>query len=508
MAKGKISKKADSAPSKQRSAGSSRDGLLFPAFGAAVIAVLAGAVAWTWKAPRGDEKTLALLASLRAGNCSTLELPTLDLRLLPPSEGRPLAGLQCPAVLLGAFERCGMGDIGKHLSDWTNLVEATHDDKHRIMFDLQDKSPIFTYWDNNSALAQAVRERGIARQGHRKERSGPAAFLKRAAQASSKGWLRYGADLRGFSPALASKLGLGHSGAGKLAPLVPSTVAEEAGVNFWASSAGVVSMAHYDPAWDNLQFVVAGAKHVVMSPLSLAAYQSLEIHPSSHPHARQARHPLVRDSKASGQVLGHTLVASLSQGAGIFIPAGWLHEMSAADDAPTAALSVVSFGREKGNLEALLGNPQEMLTPFFEAPYLQEEYTKERFATVLTAFVPEFLRLLQLDGNDLGNALLASYGKATRDEAGLPAARASSTCQEPGKVLGKTDLKVAKAVAKKLAARFNKYRRELLLHYVLLFFDALLSKVGGSGSATEVLGRMVAWLDACRAVLFPARGES
>lgn len=536
MAKGSSSRKTDNSLAKQNPVADSRNTKL-PHIAGAVIVALGAALAWHWIPPAalgnasgyprddllfsesetppsadGHTAQLELLASLRTGNCSRTEIPTLDLRLLPASEARPLAGLRCPAVLVGAFQRCGISDVGRRWVNWRHIIDTTRDEKHTLIFDAQNNSPTFTYWDNNSALAQAVRERGVASQGYRKERARPAVFLERA-QANSKhsSWIRYGSSLRSFSPALTSELGLKNSGFGKLAPLFASSV-PGTDVNFWASSAGVTSTSHYDPAWDNLQLVVAGAKHAAIAPLSLKTYRSLEIRPSTHPHARQARRSLFQNNTGKSQAAEHILITTLAPGAGIFIPAGWLHELRAADDAPTAALSVVGVGHEKGDLEGLLGNPEDMLTPFFEAPYLAEDYTEERFATVLAAFVPKFTHLLQLDGDELGGALLASYGHTTCHEAGMPspnqASASSSRCQKPAKILGKQDLKAVKAAAKKFAARFRKYRRELLPHYVLLFFDALLSKVGGSGSAAEVVGRMVAWLSDCRGVLFPAGRDS
>ena len=43
-------------------------------------------------------------------------------------------------------------------------------------------------------------------------------------------------------------------------------------------------------------------------------------------------------------------------------------------------------------------------------------------------------------------------------------------------------------------------------HYLLLYFDALLSKVGGNaGGAPAILGRMLDWIETCGATLFPER---
>ena len=49
----------------------------------------------------------------------------------------------------------------------------------------------------------------------------------------------------------------------------------------------------------------------------------------------------------------------------------------------------------------------------------------------------------------------------------------------------------------RVASRLATYRASVLPHYLLLYFDALLSKVGGRGDAPTVLGRMLAWLHNC-----------
>ena len=110
--------------------------------------------------------------------------------------------------------------------------------------------------------------------------------------------------------------------------------------------------------------------------------------------------------------------------------------------------------------------------------------------------------------------MLASYGSETRREAGgrlsqdvatpgggAPAAIASSIfdCRPP------SDREERIAIgesAREVARRFRAYRASMLPHYLLLYFDAIFSKVGGSGDATSILSTMLQWVEACGEPLF------
>eukprot|EP00440_Ansanella_granifera_P036638 gb/GFBE01039750.1/.p1 GENE.gb/GFBE01039750.1/~~gb/GFBE01039750.1/.p1 ORF type:complete len:541 (+),score=76.09 gb/GFBE01039750.1/:1-1623(+) len=456
---------------------------------------------------QSTQAAVELLAALRAGTCSLASLPTLDLRLLPASEQRPLAGLKCPAIVLGAFERCGLEELGKQLQNWGEFALLTGSAEQDIVYDRNDTTPVLTYWENKTALAQTVLSRGILHQGYHKDSSSSEEFLKLVTDSSkivdSNGWVRYGSHLRGFSPSLSQELGVDDGSAGRLAPLLPSSNKDDAPLlHLWVSSPGVHSTAHYDPGWDNGHFVVAGAKHVAVAPPSLETMQTLQIRPSTHPHSRQARLPLFGDGgRGTSGIVEGTLYAYLEAGSGIFIPAGWLHELRAVDNKPTAAISVVALGPEMKAYEEMISPMEKLIGPFFEVPYLREHQTHEVFAAVIAAVVPRLLSALQFDPRTVLAVMLSSYDENTRREAGLPQhGQAPWSDPEFGnrcKEFGPQDWESIDAVANHFAAGFGVFRRDVLPHYLLQFLDTLLSKACGQGDVVIILGRMMGFLEAC-----------
>ena len=319
---------------------------------AAVAAALPAAVFLLL--PRSDEAAeqvhaADLLALLRTGNCSDANIPTLDLALLPESERRPLVGVQCPAVLLGVGARAGVEDELTQWRSWPRLRSAFHSDS-TITYD-EHVEPRLTYWDNQTALAAAVRARGFARQGYIKVTGRPSSFMRRVARAADSGggraraapYVRYGADFASFSSAASRRLGVSERPpdgagagreAGRLAAISPAAALEGTKVGLWISSAGMMSTWHYD-RWDNSHVVVAGEKRVRLAAPSLSAFAAAGIRPNTHPHGRQARHEPTRP-----------LAVTLHAGQGIFIPAAWLHELEATGGAAAAAISVTSRPRE------------------------------------------------------------------------------------------------------------------------------------------------------------------
>jgi hypothetical protein len=158
--------------------------------------------------------------------------------------------------------------------------------------------------------------------------------------------------------------------------------------------------------------VLTGSKVVRVAPPSLAAFEQLGIRPSTHPHGRQARRAPAtvlaagahsdaaepsggagamgsgEGAEAAGggtaaggeaaSAAGEAVAASalavrglatvLHAGDGIFIPAGWLHELEASASGAAAALSVTSHPFELSDFTAFVADVDAHL-PFVRALY-------------------------------------------------------------------------------------------------------------------------------------------
>lgn len=449
-----------------------------------------------------EQAAVELLTALRRGKC-TDSLPTLDLHLLPAGEKRPLDGVRCPVKIVGGFERCGLSEFTNSLADWGKFREAVSSAEQFILFDKSEKSQSFTYWDNLTHLADVVRERGHASQAYSKENASTEEFLRMAE--AGHGWCRYGQGLRSFAPHFAEKITGDKDSVGKLAPLLASNSsdANDVSLHLWTSSKEVTSTAHYDPGWDNAHFVITGEKYVALAPLSFDAVHALQIRPGTHPHNRQARHSLFGDHGGGSGVVDGIVIAHLPPGVGVFIPAGWLHELRAANEVPTAALGVISVIKHENSVYRSLMMPKErLLDYFFRAPHLRDrDFNPLRLAAVLVAFAPKFLRALQLDPGKVRTAWLSNYGEATRQETGMLSTPwpDPNICDRPLIHFEHGDWEAIDAAVEHFASGFRTFRRDLLPYYVLIFFDALVSKAAWGQSIAEVLARTMSLAEACDA---------
>lgn len=468
-----------------------------------------------------NAKALALLNSLKSDataclSASSSSLPTIDLLHLEKGDvSSHLQGLRCPVILLGALEYTGVSQVTDRwiVQRWRHMRQAV--ESSEVVFDAHPQSPTLTYWDNNTALAATVRQRGVASQGYTKIRSTGGVFLDEVVAPSGRGalgWVRFGSNLQRFSPKLCRELrvprclaaahirpSLGAHGGGLLSPLSVASASETTDVLLWIAAAGVTSTAHYD-RWDNTHVVVAGRKRVTLTPPSLISYAQLGVRPGTHPHARQAR--------ASTKAGLLTQSVTLEAGMALFIPSGWLHEVVTLE--PSVALSVTTTPSELDDFTQLTAHV-DALAPFlarWEAA--GQDFEPPRMVAALRIFVPHLLAELKIDPAELHDAMLASYAESTRHEAGLGQGphgeitmegatgnmatrrRGALFCQKRGwQRRVEAERAALQRDAVELASRLRQYRPEVLGHYVLLYMDALLSKVGGFGEPSEVLANML-----------------
>ena len=111
-------------------------------------------------------------------------------------------------------------------------------------------------------------------------------------------------------------------------------------LQFWAGTEGACTQAHYDVA-DNAFVQVSGRKEFLLYPPSAAT--ALHLYPDAHPRARKAQvciedpdlsiHPLAAD-------LPNPLRVVLDPGESLFLPAFWMHHVTALT--PSVSLNVFS----------------------------------------------------------------------------------------------------------------------------------------------------------------------
>ena len=435
----------------------------------------------------------SILALLRSGNCTgpSWRLRTLDLAQLPASEVRPLEGILCPAIVLSVETFTGVEELS-FWSSWSALRGSLlfGQGGNTIEYDAKDGAR-FTYWDNATALASGVRTTGVASQGYTKVRGSVGAFLKRALSADG-GRVRYGSSLASFSRDASERVG------GRLSPLSSAGVDGTSVVGLWVSAAGVTSTFHFD-RWDNLHYILTGEKTVRLAPPSLNAFATLGIRPCTHPHGRQARRAPAEqeevESESSSSSSTRAISTVVTAGQAVFMPAGWLHELQAGSDGAAAALSLTSQPYEVRDFEGFIKDSSQ------HAPFIEEalagDQSPKAFASALLIYMPVFLSALNIDVSELHAAFSAGYSADTLREAGIDLNEAPSLRPPPrcDPTSGRTDAEIAiiEEGARRVAARLRSYRQAVLPHYLLMYFDLLLTKVAGKRGVIGMLG----WVHAC-----------
>ena len=502
------------APRRAKSSQIATAGAIGTFVGGASAAVLMGGVAYVVQGHAASASALQAeetLAALVARAPCAGALATLDLRHLRAGVSELPARLRCPVLLRGVAEWCGTTAERVLKWDWDVLAASDHE----FEFDVSE-TPEITYWDNNSLFATAVREGDVRKQMHTRVTGNGSVFAAAVRGGDGQGWARYGGALHGFSPAMARQLkgsaaDVAAGGLSRVAPF-PWRDGEGGGggggkVSLWAAAAGVTSSAHFD-SFDNTHVLLAGRKRVLLAPP--AATARLGVWPSTHPHARQAHRSLAAEpaaaDAASGPVAAHELV--LSPGEALFIPAGWVHEMTAVE--PACALSLTSLGLEFHDFNRWATTDRARLVPFMSAG--NGRWDASRLAAALAAYVPALLDALGLADRGLPAQLLAMYSASTRAEMGLPprapwkhgcagAAAADAAAAAPRK---SRDAELVGAAVAEVAARFELYEAELLPNYVLLYLENVLPRLGSASARAwakptpaSMIGAMLDFVESC-----------
>ena len=458
---------------------------------------------------RNAEVALATLAALVEARPCGATLAVLDLREIANANASLPARLRCPVLFRGVTEWCGAAATPIMRWDWERLASSgpqalEYDESHEANF---------TYWDNSSLFAAAVRERGVRAQRHTRQVANGSAFAALALGAGA-GWVRYGGSLRAFSQNLADELQAGgKTAAGALARVAPAAWrsggggggggdgGDGDGVALWAAAEGVSSAAHWD-SFDNTHVLLAGQKRVLLAPPAAAA--RVGAWPSTHPHARQGRLSLaaLQAAREAGSLRGLAVrEAVLSPGEALFVPAGWLHEVRAS--APSLALSLTALSPEFGDFTRWSSTQRAELLPFQRDRWgRQEKWDAARLAAALGSFVPALLGELGVAHLALPSQLLAVYSAEARHEMGLPP---HGEAWPPGCAAPRAqDAAPIAAAVVEVATRFGLYDAPLLPSYLLIYLENVLARLGtASGGRREkptpasVLGAMLAFVETC-----------
>jgi len=395
--------------------------------------------------------------------------------------GTPLpAGLRCPVVL-----RLAEAEAWAELRRWGDFSELERRTPSTVAFDASSSGE-FAYWDNASLLAPAVRSAGLLRQGYRKVRARRRDFFKALTQGSDSalGSVRFGGKVADFSSDAARGLA---ARARELAPGGPAASAP----SLWLSAGGSYSTAHYD-SFHNLFIMLGGEKHVLLSPATDAPL--FHIYPGTHPLARQARRHF---GQAEAPASARVLAASVRGGEALFIPAGWLHHVTARSAAVSLALTVLP--QEHHDFNAWMVEGGGSVLPFLAAA---GAWDTPRLAAALRAFTPALLESVEFgeawarrEEDPLETFVNVNYGIQTRRELGWPPRLpAYGPCGQPGAA----DREAARAAAAQVARRFNAFQEELRGLYIMPYLETALSRVAGAErDPAKIMQITVGFVETC-----------
>ena len=327
-----------------------------------------------------SEAAAAVFSRVLIGQCEETTVSELDLREVAMADGRPLGAsrsgfglpehLRCPLVLRGAVAWSGATSLADRWS-WTRIRRAGP--QKVVTFDASPVSE-FTYWSNGSRLAEVVRSAGVRRQGYTKRTASAAHFVDATAavltDVSEFGrWVRYGDTLERFSRGMAAELAsaaadgdvgveLMRGAAGPLTRVAPRAApwgASDRGehiISLFLAAPGVTSTAHFDN-FANTHVLLRGRKTITLAPPPTAhaagpfaegaPLHSSLVWPSAHPHDRQLRRTDISEHASAATI-------ELQAGDALFIPSGWVHQVTALER--SFALSLTVLGHEYGDFLA------------------------------------------------------------------------------------------------------------------------------------------------------------
>jgi len=274
--------------------------------------------------------------------------------------------------------------------------------------------------------------------------------------------------------------------------------------SLWLGTPGSFSTAHYDN-FHNVFVMLSGEKEFLLSPPTDAPL--FKIFPGTHPLARQARRhwgrrslqqegaPASLANATAGPRDARLLAVTLHSGEALFLPAGWLHHVTALSTAVSVALT--SNPVEHGEFNSWMVQGYEVL------PFISDGWTMGRMIASLRVFIPALLRDLGFGSeprlanwDPLRIMVSDSYGQETRKEIGIP-------LRLPEFHLGCVDAsaddrKAAEDGAAKVAARFKEFQEDLMPIYIMPYLETALSKVaGGETDPARIMGTTIAFIETC-----------
>eukprot|EP00900_Chrysochromulina_parva_P000851 jgi/Chrpa1/10767/Chrysochromulina_OHIO_Genome00021842-RA len=277
-------------------------------------------------------------------------------------------------------------------------------------------------------------------------------------------FVRYGAPLRKFSASMADELKTAHTSInthdaagplGRLAPLLPDNFGERE-ITLFLAAAGVTSTAHYDNS-ANMHMLLSGRKRFRLRK-PLLALDTLVTWPDTHPNARQLQTPVAPDDVTFTTV-------ELEAGDGLFVPAGWIHEVTALER--SIALSLLAPNFEYGDFERFGTEDRLQMIPFLAR--LRGTFDPVRLSKVFKVFVVSLLARLEMP--ELMRTLLSMYSAETRAEFGMPpAATWPFGCHAADAI----DAAIVREGAEVVAMRFLKYHATLRPRYVTVYLENIL----------------------------------
>ena len=448
--------------------------------------------------PDSSLKAAAGIAAALSADCNVVH--EISLHAVAPAEFRPLnltyglpSSVRCPIVIRGAVTFCQGSKLAESWT-WNRVRRAGP--QRQVTFDASAE-PGFTYWSNVTMMAELVNLRGLRTQNFKTVTTSIDRFVDATESVDDEygPFVRYGAPLRKFSASMANELitaqtsSIAHDAAGplgRLAPLPPDrTDFGEREITLFLAAAGVTSTAHYDNS-ANMHMLLSGRKRFRLRK-PLLARDTLVTWPDTHPNARQLQTPVAQDDDTFTTV-------ELEAGDGLFVPAGWIHEVTALER--SIALSLLAHNFEYGDFERFGTQDRLQMIPFLAR--LQGAIDPARLSKVFKVFVISLLARLEIP--ELMRTLLSMYSAETRAEFGLPPA---ATWPFGCHAADASDAAIVREGAEVVALRFLKYHATLRPRYVTVFLENILGVMASFLNLPTKEATYAAWLDFATACLIP-----